>query len=213
MVTMNLLGLFRSNGKKFYQWFEEASQNNHEAALLLDRLCKNFKDPKNTSVKIRHLEHEGDKISHHIYEAINKTFVTPMDREDIIELTQSLDDVMDLINASSSAMVIYNVKKMTPVGAEFSKIIASSTKLIADILPKLRHRRTFPHVDKAIIEINRLENEADDLLHDSMIKLFKNPKNAVDVIRWRDIYTLLEDITDKTEDIANILRNLITKYA
>lgn len=209
---MNVLGLFRSNGNKFYRWFEEASQNNHDAALLLKKLCKDFRDPKKTSVKIRQMEHEGDKISHSIYKEINSTFVTPMDREDIIELTQSLDDVMDLINASTSSLVIYNIKKLPSAAEEFSEIIASSTGLIAEILPKLRHRRTFAHVDKAIIEINRLENEADDLLHESMIKLFKNPKNPVDVIRWRDIYSLLGDITDKTEDIANVLRNLITKY-
>lgn len=210
---MNLLGIFQSKGDKFYRWFDMAAQNNHQAALLLDKLCKNFKDPKKISQQIHHLEHEGDQISHKIYKEINSTFVTPLDREDIIMLTQTLDDVIDLIHASASTITTYNIKKITPVASEFSKIITSSTKLVAEILPKLRHRRTFSQIDKAIIEINRLENEADDLLRDSLTKLFKNPKNPIDVIRWRDIYGLMEDITDKTEDIANVLRNLITKYA
>lgn len=210
---MNLLNVFRARGDKFYRWFEEASRNNHEAAVLLDKLCRRFKDPKKISAEIHHLEHEGDKICHNIYKEINTTFVTPLDREDIIELTQTLDDVMDLIHASASTLVTYNVKKITPASAEFSKIIVASTKLIAESLPKLRHRRTFGTVDKAIIEINRLENEADDLLRENLTALFKNPKNPVDVIRWRDIYGIMGDITDKTEDIANILRNLITKYA
>lgn len=210
---MNLLSVFRSRGDKFYRWFEEASRNNHEAAMLLDKLCRNFKDPKKISQQIHHLEHESDKICHNIYKEINTTFVTPLDREDIIELTQTLDDVMDLIHASASTLLIYNIKKITPTAGELSKIISSSTKLIAEIMPKLRHRRSFSQVDKAVIEINRLENEADDLLRESMTKLFKNPKNPVDVIRWRDIYTIMGDITDKTEDIANVLRNLITKYA
>ncbi len=210
---MNLLSIFRSSGDKFYRWFEEAATNNHKAAVLLDKLCKNFKDPKKVSVEIHRLEHEGDQICHNIYKEINTTFVTPLDREDIIELTQALDDVMDLIHASASILVTYNIKKITPAAAEFSKIISDSTKLIAESLPKLRHRRGFSTVDKAIIEINRLENEADDLLRKSLTALFKHPRNPVDVIRWRDIYCLMEEITDKTEEIANTLRNLTTKYA
>ncbi|MDO8577235.1 MAG: DUF47 family protein [Candidatus Daviesbacteria bacterium] len=210
---MNLLGIFQSRGDKFYRWFEEASENNHKAALLLDKLCTSFKNPEKISEQIKNLEQKGDEISHTIYSEINRTFVTPLDREDIIMLTQSLDDVVDLIDTSASTITIYNVKKITPVAQEFCEIITASTKLVNEILPKLRHRRTFSQVHKAIVEINRLENKADDLLKTSLTKLFKNPKDPIDVIRWRDIYGYLEHITDKTEDIANILQNLVTKYA
>lgn len=210
---MNVLGIFQSKGDKFYRWFEEASTNNHKAAQLLKKLCKDFKDPEKITKQIQNLEQDGDQISHTIYSEINKTFVTPLDREDIIILTQSLDDVADLIYLSASTISVYNVKKITPAAHEFSEIIVDSTKLVAEILPKLRHRRSFPQVHKAIIEINRLENKADDLLKKSLTGLFKNPKNPIDVIRWRDIYATMEDITDKTEDIANVLQNLVTKYA
>ncbi len=210
---MNLLGIFQSKGDKFYAAFEEASNNNHKAAQLLDKLCKNLKSAPNLSKQIQELEQKGDQISHNIYSHINSTFVTPLDREDIIMLTQSLDDVVDLIHTSASTITVYNVKKITPVAQEFCEIITASTKLVDEILPKLRHRRTFSQVHKAIIEINRLENKADDLLKTSLTKLFKNPKDPLDVIRWRDIYGYLEHITDKTEDIANVLQNLITKYA
>lgn len=210
---MNLLSIFDSKGDKFYRWFEEASENNHKAALLLDKLCNNFKDPEKISKQIQDLEQKGDQISHTIYSEINSTFVTPLDREDIIMLTQSLDDVVDLIYTSASTITIYNVKKITPIAHEFSEIITASTKLVAEILPKLRRRRTFSQVYKAIIEINRLENKADDLLSKSLTALFKNPKNPIDVIRWRDIYRIMENTTNKTEDIANVLQNLITKYA
>ncbi len=210
---MNLLGIFQSKGDKFYAAFEEASNNNHKAAQLLDKLCKNLKSAPSLSKQIQELEQKGDQISHNIYSHINSTFVTPLDREDIIMLTQSLDDVVDLIHTSASTITVYNVKKITPVAQEFCEIITASTKLVDEILPKLRHRRTFSQVHKAIIEINRLENKADDLLKTSLTKLFKNPKDPLDVIRWRDIYGYLEHITDKTEDIANVLQNLITKYA
>lgn len=210
---MNLLGVFQSRGDKFYASFEEASENNYKAALLLEKLCKVFKDPKKITEQIHTLEHEGDQISHHIYKEINSVFVTPIDREDIIALTQSLDDVIDLIHASASSIVTYNVKKITPVAREFSEIITASAKLVAEVLPRLRHRRTFSEVYNAIIEINRLENKADDLLKKSLTGLFKNPKDPIDVLRWHNIYSIMEDTTDKTEDIANVLQNLITKYA
>ncbi len=210
---MNLLGVFRSRGDKFYRWFEEAAENNHKAALLLEKLCKNFQEPRKTSEKIHELEHQGDKISHDIYHEINRVFVTPLDREDIVALTGLLDDVIDLIFAASSTIDTHNVKKMTPAAVEFSKIIVSSTKLVAETLPKLRHRKNFSKVQKAIIEINRLENEADALLRKNLAEMFKKPKDPIDIIRWKDIYEIMEDITDKTEGIANILQDLITKYA
>lgn len=210
---MNLLGVFQSKGDKFYKWFEEASENNYKAALLLEKLCKNFKDHKKIADQIHTLEHNGDQISHDIHNEINSVFVTPLDREDIISLTGALDDVIDLIHASSSGIVTYNVKKITPVAKEFSEIIVSSTKAVSQTLPKLRHRRNFSQVYKAIIEINRLENEADDLLKKGLTELFKNPKKPIDIIRWKSIYEIMEEATDKTEDIANVLQNLITKYA
>ena len=155
---MNLLGIFQSRGDKFYKWFEEASENNYKAALLLEKLCKNFKNPQKIAKQIHDLEHEGDQISHNIHSEINSVFVTPLDREDIISLTGALDDVIDLIHASSSAMMTYNIKKITPVAKKFSEIITSSTKVVSQALPKLRHRRNFSQVHKAIIELNRLEN-------------------------------------------------------
>lgn len=210
---MNFLGIFQSRGDKFYRWFEEASENNHKAALLLRELCKNFKDSKKIARQIHDLEHKGDQISHNIHNEINSVFVTPLDREDIISLTRALDDVIDLIHTSSSALVTHNVKKITPIAKQFSEIIVSSTKTVSQTLPKLRHRRNFSQVYKAIVEINSLENEADDLLRKGLTELFKNPKTAVDVIRWKDIYTIMENTTNKTEEIAHVLQNLITKYA
>lgn len=210
---MNLLGIFQSKGDKFYKWFEEASENNLKAAQLLEKLCKNFKNPKKISDQIHDLEHEGDKIAHDIHNQTNRVFVTPLDREDILALTGALDDVIDLIHASASKIVTYNVKNVSPYARQFSEIIVSSAKVVAQTLPKLRHRRNFSQVNKSIVEINKLENEADDLLRKSLSELFKKPKNPIDVIRWRDIYEIMEDTTDKTEEIAHVLQNLITKYA
>lgn len=210
---MNLLNIFQSNGDKFYKWFEEAAENDYKAALLLEKMCKNFKDSKKLLTQIDKLEQTGDEISHNIYSEINTVFVTPLDREDIIGLTKALDDVIDLIDASASSIITYNVKKINPIAKELSRIIVSSTKVVNEVLPKLKKRKNFSQIHRAIIEINRLENEADTLLRKGLTELFKKPKNAIDVIRWRDIYEVMEETTDKTEDIAHVLQNLITKYA
>lgn len=95
---------------------------------------------------------------------------------------------------------------------ELAKVIVASTKEVVSVLPKLHHRRTFKEVHKSIIEINKLENDADELLHKGLKELFKNPKDPVDVIRWRDIYHTMEEVTDKTEDIGDVLSRLIAKY-
>lgn len=210
---MNVLSIFNKTNDKFYLWFEQAAENNYQAAKFLEALCKNFRDPKETAKKVHLLEHKGDEISHNIYNQLNKAFTTPLDREDIIALTSDLDDVMDLIHASTTALDIYNVKKVTPIAQNLARVITDCTRQIAKVLPKLRHRRDFHQVHKASIEINRLENEADDLLRQGLRELFYKSRNPIDVLRWRDIYRLMEEATDKSEDIAQILEGLITKYA
>lgn len=210
---MNILSVFNKTNNQFYLWFEQAAENNHQAAKLLEALCKNFRDPKETAKKVHSLEHAGDEISHNIHNQLNKAFATPLDREDIIALTSDLDDVMDLIHASTTALDIYNVKKMSPIAYDLAKVITKCTEQIAQALPKLRHRRSFKEIHQLSIELNRLENESDDLLRKGLRELFSKSTNAVDVIRWRDIYRLMEEVTDKCEDIAQILEGLITKYA
>ena len=209
---MNIPNIFKSPGSNFYLWFEEAAANNVKAAKKLEILCKNFKDPQKVAKDIQNLEHIGDSICHNIYRELNKIFVAPMDREDITNLTQSLDDVMDLIHESADNMAVYNVKKSTKIAVALSETIVKSTKIVAEALPNLRKRNKFKDVQKSIIEINRLENEADELLRNGLKDLFKNPKNAIDIIRWHDIYKSMEAVTDSTEDTANILNDLVTKY-
>src|SRR4051794_36781330 len=206
---MNLLKIFQgSQSSKFYDWFEQAAQINVQAAQELEYLCLHYGDAGQAAERIHDLEHQGDDISHNIYDELNRVFVTPLDREDIIALTRSLDDVTDLIHASADAMAVYNVKNSTPTACGLAGTIVASTKSVAAALPKLRNRRTFREVTTAIIEINRLENEADELLRAGLLELFKNPTDPLDVIRWRDIYEMMEEVTDKTEDIADVLRGL-----
>lgn len=210
---MNFLNIFQSRDDRFYSWFEQAAANNVAAAQMLEQLCTDFKNAPEAAEHIHALEHEGDEISHRIYDELNRVFVTPLDREDIIALTRALDDVTDLIHASADTMAVYNVQNSTPTACRLAGTIVASTQAVAQALPKLRNRRTFRDVTTAVIEINRLENEADELLRAGLKELFKNPTDPLDVLRWRDIYEMMEEVTDKTEDIADVLRGLVTKYA
>jgi predicted phosphate transport protein (TIGR00153 family) len=210
---MNFLNIFQSRDDRFYSWFEQAAANNVAAGQMLQQLCADYKNAPEAAERIHDLEHEGDEISHRIYEELNRVFVTPLDREDIIALTRALDDVTDLIHASADAMAVYNVQNSTPTACALAGTIVASTERVAEALPKLRSRRTFREVTTAVIEINRLENEADELLRAGLMDLFKDPHDPMDVLRWRDIYEMMEGVTDKTEDIADVLRGLVTKYA
>jgi uncharacterized protein Yka (UPF0111/DUF47 family) len=110
-------------------------------------------------------------------------------------------------------MAVYNVKEATKTAQHLAGIIRDSTKMVAEAMPNLRNRRTFRNISTAVIEINRLENEADEQLRRGLTELFKEPHDPVDIIRWRDIYETMEEVTDAAEDIADVLRGLVTKYA
>ncbi len=210
---MNFLKIFDSKSEKIVDWYKELSENNVKAARKLKQLCHSINSIGEIEKEVTKLEHQSDKICHDIFDELNRVFITPMDREDIVALARCLDDVMDLIHLTVNTISAYNIKKMSKRSVLFADVIVTSTEVVSKALPKLIKRKTFSQINKDVIELNGLETRADELLKDGLKELFKNPKNAVDVIRWRDIYTMMEEITDKTEDIADILGGLTMKYA
>ncbi len=208
---MNLKILQGSN--IFYELFEKAAENNFLAAKELQKLCKDFKNPQKSADKIHDLEHQGDLIVHAIFEQLNKSFVTPLDREDIIALTNAIDDIMDLIHTCADDFNNYYVKKPTSIAIKLADIILESTKVIKEILPKIRQRRYFSVIKDGVRELNHLETKADVLLKQGIQSLFRSPKKSVDIIRWQAIYQTMEDATDKCEDVADVLGGFLVKYA
>jgi predicted phosphate transport protein (TIGR00153 family) len=197
----------------FFDWFEEAAQNNIEAAEALCRLCAEFTDVEGKAARLHELEHKGDGIVHSIYKKLNNVFMPPLDREDIIAIAIALDDVMDHIHEAADAMFIYNVKKPTEIACKLSTVIVACTKEVLKQLPNLRQRKAMAHVEEGVIEIHRLENEADALLREGVKDLFHNPHDPTEVIAWSRIYETMEQVTDKCEDIADVLRGLVIKHA
>jgi predicted phosphate transport protein (TIGR00153 family) len=203
----------RKPSEDFFSWFEEAAHNNVEAALLLDTMCKDFARSEEVVRQLHDLEHKGDGIAHAVYKKLNKVFMPPLDREDIIAITIALDDVMDHIHEAGDAMSIYNIKEPTNVARELAVVIVGCTTEVEKQMPNLRNRRSMRRVEEGIIEIHRLENQADALFRQGTMDLFHKPHDPTQVIAWSRIYETMEQVTDRCEDIADVLRGLVIKHA
>jgi predicted phosphate transport protein (TIGR00153 family) len=203
----------RKRNSDFFDWFEEAAQNNIEAAELLDRLCADYTNVEGVVGQLHDLEHRGDGIVHGIYKKLNNVFMPPLDREDIIAIASALDDVMDFIYKAADAMSLYNVRKPTEVASRLSTVIVACTRAVAKQLPNLRQRRAMARIEEGVIEIHRLENQADALLREGVKDLFHHPHDPTEVIAWSRIYETMEQVTDQCEDIADVLRGLVIKHA
>ena len=210
---MALFDFLKSDGGNYFQWFEDAANNTLQAAQALKDLCYNFHDPQGTATRLHDYEHRGDEIGHRIYEQLNQSFVTPLDREDIISLYSSIDDMTDFIHSAADMMNVYKVETVPPTAQKLADCIVGCAQEVVNAVPHLRKRGELKLIQPAVIQINSLENQADDLLRAGLAELFDNPQDVVHLIKWRDIYEEMEQVTDKAEDIADVLRGLAIKHA
>lgn len=194
--------------EKFFEMFEAAARNIHRGAELLVEMMEDYHDPEKQADAILQVEHQGDTITHDIIHKLNQTFITPIDREDIYSLAGALDDVLDLIEAVSDRMLMYRVQEPTEVAKQLAVVIRQSTSEIVKgvtLLGKAGDVR--PHC----IEINRLENEADRLSRDAVAALFHSERDPITILKWKELYEHLEEATDRCEDVANIVENIVLK--
>jgi predicted phosphate transport protein (TIGR00153 family) len=210
---MALFDFLKKDDTNFFQWFEDAANNALQASIGLRDLCYNFQNPADAVKRLHDLEHRGDEIGHRIYEQLNKSFVTPLDREDIISLYSAIDDVTDLVHSAADLMVVYKVDSVPPIARELADCIVGQAEEVVKAVPFLRRRSDMAKILPSVIQINSLENRADDLLREGLGGLFANPEDVVNIIKWRDIYGEMEEATDKAEDIADVLRGLAIKHA
>jgi len=163
--------------------------------------------------EIMELEHEGDSITHQIMALLNRTFVTPFDREDIALLAHVLDDVTDFIQAAADAMFVYKVDYPSQRAKELADVIVQAAVEVEKAIPQLRRLAQQKQILERCVEINRLENMADRIYRTAMAELFDNSTDMAYVIKWREIYEHMESATDRCEDVANVLEGVALKHA
>ena len=199
--------------EKFFDLFQASAENMVKAAHSLKEMISSWEHVEGKAAEITELEHKGDTITHEIMSRLNRTFVTPFDREDIVQLAHSLDDVTDFIHSAADAMVLYKVDRPGERAKELADIILQGTEEIEKVLPQLKKRIILSSVLKRCVEINRLENLADRVYRSAIAELFDDSTDMAHIIKWREIYAHMESATDRCEDVADVLEGVAIKHA
>ncbi len=198
--------------EKFFLLFKEMTTNIILGAQLLKDMLDNFENPAESQRKIKDVEHKGDAITHEIIQKLNKTFVTPLDREDIYALASKLDDILDLIDASAQRVIMYNVESIPPEAKSLGFIILQCCQAVDKAVAMLG-KKINDQIFEICVDINALENEADRVSREAISRLFDEEKDPIQLIKWKEIFETLEKATDKCEDAANILESVVVKNA
>ncbi len=199
--------------EKFFNLFEESANNLVDIAHALKDMVEIWDYVEERAKTISDIEHKGDSITHEIIALLHQSFVTPFDREDIATLAQSMDDVADLVHSAADDMSLYRIDKPTEQSIELAGIILLGTLELKKAVPLLRYRKDLKTMLIHCVEINRLENLADRVYRQALAELFNGDTEAVQVIKWREIYQHLETATDRCEDVANVLEGVALKNA
>ncbi len=196
--------------ERFFDLFVEDAANVLGAARLLEAMLRAYDVVERRAGEIRDAEHRGDELSHEIGHKLEATFVTPFDREDIYGLISGLDDVLDYVEEVADTFVLYHIEAPTAIAVQQASIIVRQCELLHEALT---HLRTFKGLDKYWIEVHRLENEGDQVVRQAIADLFSGGGDPVEIIKWKEVYGLLEATIDKCEDVANIIERITIKHA
>jgi uncharacterized protein len=196
--------------ERFYDDFTAMALQIRHGAQLLDQMMAPDRPIWDKADEIKEVEHKCDFLTHEIIQRLNRTFVTPLDREDIHELARSLDDVMDAIDASASIVRLYHIESVRPGARELTRLVLDSADQVVCAIKALEKRKG---VAECAVEINRLENEADRAHQAAVQALFNEEKDAIVIMKWKEILDFLEQATDRCEDVANVLEGVVVKHA
>jgi predicted phosphate transport protein (TIGR00153 family) len=197
----------------FFEIFDKAASNLTKATSLLVSLMENFDNLEARAKEIYEVEQDGDMLTHDIMKKMNRTFITPIDREDIHALASRMDDILDLVWGGVDRMIVFKITEPTPQAVELAKDLHQTTEVLQKTIKELRSKN-YSHVQEHCIEINRLENRIDRTFRDALGKLFDDMKDdPLLIIKWKEIYEHLEDASDRCEDVANVLEGIVLKNA
>ncbi len=196
----------------FFDLFDRMAATVVSAADLLVDLVENFEDVKEQCRQMKQIEHQGDEISHEIYEQLNRTFITPLEPEEISRLASALDDILDYIDGTAQQMYSYGITETDDSMVQLAKLIQLSVVEIEKAVNGIRTIKNPSLIEERCIEVNRLENVADNVLGHAIMDLFKT-NDAITIIKLKDIYENLEMATDKCEDVANVLSDIAIRHS
>ena len=203
----------KSKDNVFFELFSKGADIFNNSAKELDLLMNELDNPHARLDKLVKLEHEGDTITHELIEYTKKMFITPLDREDIFNITKGIDNITDCIESTAHLFYMYNLTSATPESIELiDKLMAVTSDLVV-VISELKYLSKSTLITKKIIDVNTLENEADLIYRKAMRTLFENPEDLLFVIKWKNIYHHLEDSIDACETLANEIRGVAMKYA
>jgi uncharacterized protein len=208
-----MLRRFLPREEDFFGLFERHAALTVEGAKEMKRLVQGGQNVRVLAARIKELEHETDVITHACVERLHKTFITPFDRDDIHRLITRMDDVMDYIEAAAGAVMLYELSDMTEPARQLADVLVRSTESVAiavDGLKSIKHSQT---ILAACIEVNRLENEGDEILRFALADLFRGATDTLLVLKWKEVYEALENATDRCEDVANIIEGVVLEHA
>ncbi|MFY7879942.1 MAG: DUF47 domain-containing protein [Lacibacter sp.] len=207
--------IFLPKDRVFYTLFEEVAEKVVEMGKLLKQLVNepNAEVREKLLLQIEDLEHKNDELTHNIFTELSRNFITPFDREDIHYLASSLDDVADYIFASAKKIIFYKVDPSQSNFRKMSDLILSGAENIHSAIIELRNMKNMRQITDSLVRVNSIENQADDEFDAAILNLFATESDAKEVIKKREIFTVMEIATDKCEDAANVIESIIVKYA
>jgi uncharacterized protein len=194
----------------FFEHFEHQGKKTVEGCKAFLEMVENPTDLDARAQRVKQIEHECDEITHAVVQALHKTFITPIDRNDIYRLITKMDDIMDLVEAAAERMALYDIPSMTKEVGDLARCLVSSAEHVLGAVSSIRGLgKKTNGILQHCIEINRLENVADALLRSALARLFREEKDPIAVIKWKEIYETLEAATDRCEDVANIVEGVV----
>ncbi|OFY62284.1 MAG: phosphate transport regulator [Bacteroidetes bacterium RIFCSPLOWO2_02_FULL_36_8] len=201
--------------KKFFTYFEKSSEILVEISKLLNELVTTSSKERRAELirQIEKTEHDGDEVAHQIFNELSSTFITPFDREDIHALTSAIDDIIDFIHGASKRIELYKVEECTPAIVKLSELIVKSSEQLQRAIKELRNMKKVHQMREALVLINSYENHADDVFDSALAALFEEEKDAIKLIKMKEVLAALETATDKCEDAANVIESILVKSA
>ena len=193
----------------FFAHFEAQGKKTVEGCRAFLQMIEDPTDLEAKAERVKTIEHECDDITHAVVASLHKTFITPIDRNDIYRLITKMDDIMDMVEAAADRLALYEMTKMTTEAGELARCLVSSAEQVLGAVSGIKDLKQPSGILEHCVEINRLENVADNILRGALAKLFREEKDPISVIKWKEIYETLEAATDRCEDVANIIEGVV----